>query len=63
MAADLEAMLKKTVSEDKHHRDLSELEGNMRSLIRQVENKIMNQEETVRKMEETAKSLKEEYQE
>ena len=52
MASDLEAMLKRTVSVDIHRRDLSELEGNMRTLIKQLENKLLSQEESVKKMEE-----------
>ena len=52
MAADLEAMLKRTVSQDVHRRDLSELEGNMRTLIYKLESKITSQEDTVKKMEE-----------
>ena len=70
MASDLEQMLKRTVSQDKHRSDLSELEGNMRTLIKQLENKLASQEhklshqeDTFKKMEEQAKSIQQDYQE
>ena len=63
MASDLEAMLKRTVTIDTHRSNLSELEGNMRTLIKHLENKLSNQEDVVKKMEEQAKSLQSEYEE
>jgi hypothetical protein len=42
----------KAVSIDFHHRSLSELEGNMRTLIRLLENKVTSQEEALRRMNE-----------
>jgi hypothetical protein len=35
----------------------------MRTLIKQLENKLSNQEDTVKKMEEQAKAIQSDYQE
>jgi hypothetical protein len=40
LTADMEDWTTKAVSIDFHHRSLAELEGNMRTLIRLLENKL-----------------------
>lgn len=53
----------KAVSIDFHHRSLSELEGNMRTLIRLLENKVTSQEEALRRMNEQQDQLEQEQKE
>ena len=53
----------KAVSIDFHHRSMSELEGNMRMLIRLLENKITSQEESIRNMLEQQSALEQEQRE
>ena len=50
----------KAVSIDFHHRSLAELEGNMRTLIRLLENKVTSQEEVLRRMNEQQGQLEQE---
>jgi hypothetical protein len=50
-------MLKGTVTKEKHQRDLSELEGNLRTLLIQLESKLSYQEGAMIKMEKEAKKL------
>jgi hypothetical protein len=42
----------KAVSIEFHHRSLAELEGNLRTLIHLLDNKVTSQDEAVRRMSE-----------
>jgi hypothetical protein len=52
LTVDMEDWTTKAVSIDFHHRSLSELEGNMRTLVRLLDNKVTSQEEALRRMNE-----------
>lgn len=47
----------KAVSIEFHHRSLAELEGNLRTLIHLLENKVTSQDEAVRRMSEQQEAL------
>jgi hypothetical protein len=56
----MEDLNTKAVTIDFHHRSMSEVEGNMRMLIRLLENKITSQEESIRRMLEHQSALEQE---
>ncbi len=57
LVVDMQDWTSKAVSIDFHHRSLAELEGNLRTLIHLLENKVTSQDEAMRRMSEQQEAL------